>query len=192
MKQPKAESEPKSESLPPQDSKGTKKTTDKEGLDRAYASDNNFYRDPSGTLHVAGTRGGFLGSDWMENYRVYGPGLIRTLGDMYGKLDSGKFGWKDWYSTRQPFNIEDTELYKSLDKYMEENKGEVDNFVAHSKGSSVVEKWMENHLEFTGHARLYAKPHIDVIGSEKFKDYLNQTKQIRHEFYTQNFWVRAG
>ena len=42
MKQPKAE--PKSESLPPQESNGTKKTTDKEGLGRAYASDNNFYR----------------------------------------------------------------------------------------------------------------------------------------------------
>ena len=75
------------------------------------------------------------------------------------KLDSGKFGWKDWYSTGQPFNIEDTQLYKTLDQCMEENKGEVFDFVAHSKGSSVVEKWMENHPEFTGRARLYAKPH---------------------------------
>ena len=35
---------------------------------------------------------------------------------------------------------------------------------------------------------MYATPHIDVIGSEKFKDYLNQTRQERHNFYTQNFW----
>ncbi len=103
MKQPKAETEPKSESLPPQDSKRTKKTTDKEGLDKAYASDNGLCRDPTGTLHVAGTRGGFLGSDWMENYRVYGPGLVSKLGNMYGKLDSGRFVWKDWYSTGQIF-----------------------------------------------------------------------------------------
>ena len=47
---------------------------------------------------------------------------------------------------------------------------------------------MENHPEFTGQARLHATPHIDVIGSEKFKDYLNQTRQDRHDFYTQNIW----
>ena len=58
------------------------RTTDKEGLDRAYKADNGFYRDPEGTLHVAGTRGGLLESDWIENYKVYGPGLVNKLGDM--------------------------------------------------------------------------------------------------------------
>ena len=106
---------------------------------------------------------------------------------MYGKLDSGKFGWKDWYSTGQPFKIEDTELYKALDKYMEEIKGEGENFVSHSKGSSVVEKWMENHPEFTGRARLHATPHTDNIGSETLKDCLSQRRQDRHDCYTLNF-----
>ena len=50
------------------------RTTDKEGLDRAYKTESGFYRDPEGTLHVAGTRGGFLESDWIENYKVYGLG----------------------------------------------------------------------------------------------------------------------
>jgi hypothetical protein len=71
---------------------------------------------------------------------------------------------------------------------MKDNPSEIRKIVAHSKASSVVDRWMENHPEFTGRARLCATPHIDVIGSEKFKDYLNQTKQIRHDFYTQNFW----
>ena len=63
-------------------------TTDKEGLDRAYKTESGFYRDPEGILHVAGTRRGFLESDWIENYKVYGPGVINKLGDMLGKLET--------------------------------------------------------------------------------------------------------
>ena len=47
---------------------------------------------------------------------------------------------------------------------------------------------MENHPEFTGHERSYAAPHIDALGSEKFKDFLNQARQDRHDLYTKNFW----
>jgi hypothetical protein len=46
---------------------------------------------------------------------------------------------------------------------------------------------MDNHPEFTGHARFWGKPHIDVLGSEKFKDVLNQARQDRHEMYS-TFW----
>ena len=52
----------------------------------------------------------------------------------------------------------------------------------------MVEKWMENHPEFTGHARLYGTPHIDVLGSERFKDFLNRARQDRHDLYTKDFW----
>ena len=173
------------ESLPegptPETTKTTKKTSDSEGLRRAYAADTGFYLDPAGTLHAAGTRGSFLGADWMENYKVYGPGLINKLGDMFGKLESGKVGLSDWINTGQSFPMEDTDKYKALDKYMTDNPGAVKNFSAHSKGASVVEKWMENHPEFTGHARFYGKPHIDVLGSEKFKDFLNQARQDRRQ-----------
>ncbi len=63
---------------------------------------------------------------------------------------------------------------------MKDDPSEVTNFVSHREGSPVVDRWMGNHPEFIGRARLYATPHIDVIGSEKFLDYLNQIKQFRH------------
>ena len=44
------------------------KTTDADGLERAYASPTNLYLYPQGTLHVSGTKGGFLGKEWIENY----------------------------------------------------------------------------------------------------------------------------
>ncbi len=106
-----------------------------------------------------------------------GPQLVSKIGDMYGKLDSGKFDAKDWYNSGDPFKTADAQLCKTLDHCMKDNPGQVINFVAHSKGSSVVERWSKNHPEFTGQARLYKNPDIDVTGSEKFKDYLNQARQ---------------
>ena len=79
-------------------------------------------------------------------------------------------------------------MCKTPDQYAQDNPGQVSNFVAHSNGSSVVEKWTEDHLEFTRRARLHATPHIGVIGSERFKDYLSQTRQDRRDLYTQSFW----
>ncbi len=91
---------------------------------------------------------------------------------MYGKLDSGRLDAKDWFITGDLFKIEDAQLCTTLDQCIQDNPGQVSNFVAHSKGSCLVDKWAE---KFTRRARLYATPHIDVIGSEKLKDYLNQT-----------------
>ncbi len=81
----------------------------------------------------------------MENYKVYGPGLINKLGDMLGKLETGKIDGSEWLSTGRLFNLEDTNQYKALDQYMDHNPGEAKNFNAHSKGASVVETWMEHH-----------------------------------------------
>ena len=92
------------------------RTTYKEGLDRAYKSESGFYRDPEGTLHMAGTRGGFLESDWIENYATYGPGLVEKLGDLLGKLEAGKVGLSDWIDTNQSFPAEDMVQYKALDQ----------------------------------------------------------------------------
>ena len=104
--------------------------------------------------------------------------------DYFGLLNSGKFGFKDWVVPEsQPNNIEDTKMYKALDQYMQNNPGQVDNIVAHSKAGSVVEKWMANHPEWQGHARLYGTPHIRPIGSGKFKDFLNQSRQERDDYY---------
>ena len=117
---------------------------------------------------MAGTRGGFLESDWVENYKTYGPGLIEKLGDLLGKLEGGKVGLSDWIDTDQFFPMTDTVQYKAIDQYMLDNPGAVKNFDTHSKAGSVVQAWMKNHPEFTGHARFWGKPHIDILGSEKF------------------------
>ena len=65
------------------------RTTDADGLQRAYDSPTNLYLDPEGTLHVSGTKGGFLGKEWVENYRYFGPGLVSKLGSMFGEMLSG-------------------------------------------------------------------------------------------------------
>jgi hypothetical protein len=52
---------------------------------------------------------------------------------------------------------------------------------------------MANHPEWQGHARLYGTPHIDPIGSERFKDFLNQSRQERNDYYKDsNFLVRGA
>ena len=66
-----------------------RKTTDAKGLKTAYASESAFYLDPDRTLHMAGARGSFVGEDWMENYKVYGPSLFNTLKHYYGLLNFG-------------------------------------------------------------------------------------------------------
>ena len=99
--------EPTPGAKPTPDAKPMGKTTDAKGLKTAYASESGFYRDPDKTLHMAGTRGSFVGEDWMENYKAYGPSLFNTMKDYYGLLNSGKFEFKDWFAPKsQPNNID--------------------------------------------------------------------------------------
>ena len=130
----------------------------------------------------------------MGNYKVCGLNLFNALKDYYGLLDSGKFEFKDWFAPEsQPINVEDTKMYKALDQYMKDNPGQVDNCVAHSKAGSVVEKWMANHPEWQGYARLCGTPHVDPIGSERLKDFLNQSRKERNDYYKDsNFLVRGA
>ncbi len=60
-------------------------------------------------------RESFLGSDWMENCKVYGPGLANKLGDVRDKLDSVEFEAKSWFSNGIPTKIKDARLRKTLD-----------------------------------------------------------------------------
>ena len=39
--------------------------SDSEGLDMAYADSSNLFLDSQGTLFVSGTKGGFLGQEWL-------------------------------------------------------------------------------------------------------------------------------
>ena len=61
-------------------------TTDAEGMQRAYDSPINLYLDPQGTLRASGTKGGFLGEEWMENYRRFGLGLASKFGSMFTEM----------------------------------------------------------------------------------------------------------
>ena len=55
------------EPLPEAKPESRGKATNAKGLKTAYASESGVYRDPDKTLHMAGTRGSFVGEGWMEN-----------------------------------------------------------------------------------------------------------------------------
>jgi hypothetical protein len=161
-----------------------RKTTDKEGLDRAYADDSDMYLDPAGTLHIAGTKGNFVQKEWIENYMTYGPHLIQMLGeDLGGETvkDIEKLFGAD-VNTR----IMGMGRYKQLDDYMKKNSDKVKNFVAHSKAASVVDVWMKNHPEFKGHARLYSTPYEDIFAKERFKSWLDKSRVERRKTFEEN------
>ncbi len=95
------ETEPKSG--PNQEPKQSpEKTKDTKGLGRAYVSPDNLYRDAQGTFRVASERGGFLVRP-EGSHKIYGPGLVSQIGDLCGKLASGKFDAKDWFSDGDPW-----------------------------------------------------------------------------------------
>lgn len=134
--------------------------TDETGLDQAYANSSNLFLDKDGTLYVSGTKGGFFGSEWIENYRTMGVPLIAQA-----------------FGIPLPYSIEDNARYTELDNFMKEHPGMVKNFVGHSKGSAVIHRWMQNHPEFTGQSRLYATPYEDVLGKDAIKTGINNFKE---------------
>ena len=58
---------------------GSKLYSGSEGLDMAYGDQSNIFLDPRGTLFVSGTKGGFLGQEWIENYKTMGVPLIQKM-----------------------------------------------------------------------------------------------------------------
>jgi len=143
--------------------------TDETGLDKAYKNPSNLYLDKNGTLYASGTKGGFIGSEWVENYITMGVPLFANALGM-----------------QAPYAIEDNERYKELDNFMKLHPGQVKNLVGHSKGSAVIHTWMKNNppkgvlgTEFSGQSRLYATPYEDVLGKESIKQGRDQFKEER-------------
>ena len=99
----------------------------------AYADSSNMFLDSQGTLFVAGTKGGFLGQEWIENYKTMG---IPLIGNMLG--------------ISCDYSIEENERYKQIDDFIKAHPGQVKNMVGHSKGAAVIDVWMKNHPEFEG------------------------------------------
>ena len=156
----------------PQPAKNTQKLySDAEGLDMAYADSSNMFLDSQGTLFVAGTKGGFLGQEWIENYKTMG---IPLIGKMLG--------------ISSDYSIEENERYKQIDDFIKAHPGQVKNMVGHSKGSAVIDVWMKSHPEFEGKARLYATPYEDVLGKEAYKDHLNTFNALRNAEYEGQCW----
>ena len=106
--------------------KAQKLYTDSEGLDMAYGDQSNMFLDPQGTLFVSGTKGGFLGQEWIENYKTMGVPIIQKMLGMPSK-----------------YSIEENDRYKQIDEFVKAHPGQVKNMVGHSKGSAVVDVWMK-------------------------------------------------
>ena len=107
--------------------------TDSDGLDMAYADQSNMFLDSQGTLYVSGTKGGFLGQEWLENYKTMGVPLIQKM-----------------LGLPSDYRIEENERYKQLDDFVKANPGKVKNIVGHSKGSAVIDVWMKTTLNLQG------------------------------------------
>ena len=78
--------------------------TDSEG----YADPSNMFLDSQGTLFVAGTKGGFLGQEWIENYKTMGIPLIEKM-----------------LGISSDYSIEENERYKQIDDFIKAHPGQV-------------------------------------------------------------------
>ena len=145
--------------------------TDSEGLDMAYSDQSSMFLDPQGTLFVSGTKGGFLGQEWIDNYKTMGAPLIQKM-----------LGMPSDYS------IEENERYQQIDEFVKAHPGQVKNMVGHSKGSAVVDVWMKNHPDSGGKSRLYATPYEHVFGKEEWNDRLNTFNTVRGAEYEGSSW----
>ncbi len=143
--------------------------TDESGLDKAYADSSNLHLDSEGTLYVAGTKGNFWGSEWIENYATMGVPLIANT-----------------FGIQAPYAIEDNERYKQLDSFMKLHPGQVKNLVGHSKGAAVIHTWMKNNPDFKGQSRLYATPYEDILGKEKAKNNIEYTRGLYNNLADSN------
>jgi hypothetical protein len=153
-----------------------KAETDESGLDKAYASSDHLHLDDEGTLYVSGTKGGLLGKEWIENYQSFGVPLVKKILD----LD---------LLAPTTYDVTQMDRYKQLDQFIKDNPDKVKNFVAHSKGSAVVDQWMKNNPDFKGKARLYSTPYDDPLGKEKIKDMLNDSRKQRHDYFKDKSWI---
>lgn len=147
----------------------TRPDTDESGLDKAYADASNLHLDSNGTLFVAGTKGNFLGSEWIENYKTMGVPLLENM-----------------LGIPATYNIEDNERYKQMDHFIKMHPGQVKNLVGHSKGGAVIHTWMKNNPDFKGQSRIYSTPYEDFLGKEKAKSNIEYARGLYNKVTDSN------
>ena len=156
-----------------------KTETDESGLDKAYASPTNLHSDDEGTLYVSGTKGGLADKEWMENYQSFGIPLVETI-----------LG-RDLLAPTT-YDVTQMDRYKQLDQFIKDNPDKVKNLVGHSKGSAVIDQWIKHNPDFNGKARLYSTPYDDPFGSERIKDWLNDSRKQRHDYFKNKSWIEKA
>ena len=48
----------------------------------------------------------------------------------------------------------------------------------------------ENNPDFKGKARLYSTPYDDTFGSERIKDWLNDSRKQRNDYFKDESWIQ--
>ena len=154
-----------------------KAETDESGLDKTYASSDHFHLDVKEHYMYQVRKGGIIGKEWMEHYRSFGVPLVAKM------LDFDPLA-------QTTYDVTQMDRYQQLDQFMKDNPDKVKNFVGHSKGSAVIDQWMKNNPDFKGKARLYSTPYDDPFGTERIKDWLNDSRKQRNDYYKDKSWVK--
>ena len=98
----------------------SKPISDADGLDKAYKSPNSTFT-VGDTLYIAGTKGNFIGGDWLQNYRYIGLPFV----------------------TGDRVHVRDTERYKQGHSIKRQHP-EVKTVVGHSLGGAVALELKKN------------------------------------------------
>ena len=116
----------------------SKPISDADGLDKAYKSPNSTFT-VGDTLYIAGTKGNFIGGDWLQNYRYIGLPFV----------------------TGDRVRVRNTERYKqghSIKRQYPEGK----SVVGHSLGGAVALELKKEYPDLTG--CIYGTPYYDQFG----------------------------
>jgi len=144
----------------------SKPLTDAEGLGEAYKSQDSTYVNGN-TLYMAGTKGNFIGNDWMQNYQYIGLPFV----------------------TGQKVHVEQSDRYKQARAtYL--SHPEVKHLVGHSLGGAVALELKKDNRDLTG--RVYGTPYYDPLGMDKIKDTFKEMRRERDDYYKDKFFVEKA
>lgn len=143
--------------------------SDATALDIAYNSRKNTYISGD-TLTIAGTKGGLLDSDWMQNYRYIVASILNGES-----------------TTR----VEETQRYKEAYDALVGHPN-ITKVVGHSLGGAVALKLAEQFPERHLTGNVYASPYIDWFGQDRFKELLDKNRKSREDYFKDKSFVEKA